>query len=88
MPERQVRDARRERTRGLEHEVLLGRSGHLGARTNDVEAQTIAGSQGQPIAGARKAHQAFEVMIAVGPPADDPQGQIDLGRRRLSEIEI
>ena len=45
MPESQVRDTRRELARRLEHEVLFGRSGHLGARTDHLKAQRIARPQ-------------------------------------------
>jgi len=45
-----------------------------------VEAalQTVS-FHGQAIAQAREHHQAFELMIAVGAPAQDAQREIDLG---------
>ena len=79
-------DAVAERTRGLENEILVGRSCRTRARTVHDERKWRTNLEHQAVAGARKAHQAFELVIAVGAAADDAQRQVDLGKGRFGKV--
>ena len=80
-----VRPAGPERCDRPGHKVGLARPESLGERTGD----------GQPVDGCRlglqfvaevgEHHQRFELVVAVRPPRDDVQGEVDLGRRGLEE---
>ena len=62
-----------KRTRRLENKVLVGRSRHARARTAHLERKWRTDSERQAVASARKAHQAFEFVIAVSAAANDAQ---------------
>jgi hypothetical protein len=75
----QAVDERRQRVGGAQHEVVGNVARGRRRRPVDVEAERAVRPQGQSIAQAREHHQALELMIAVGAPAQDAQRKIDLG---------
>ena len=69
-------------------EICLGRPRRRGGRPLDGQRQPRAGDQGQRVAGAGERDQAFELVIAVGPPSEDVEGEVDLGGRPGREEPI
>jgi hypothetical protein len=72
--------------RGLEHEVVRRGAGRPGGRAGDVERKRIAGREGEPVADIGEHHQAFDLVIAVRPPPEHVQRQIDLGGSELDRV--
>jgi hypothetical protein len=54
-----------------------------GKRTRDLKGGGLGPSQQQPIEDIGKKDNGIEKVIAIATPADDVQGQIDLGFRRF-----
>ncbi len=77
--EPQAVDPLRQRMGGAQHEVVGDVARGRPRRPVDIEAERATRRQGQAIAQAREHHQALELMVAVGAPAQDAQREIDLG---------
>ena len=71
---------------GLEHEIVIQRTGLLGGEATHSERKYIAWHKGQAIAFPCKHHQAVEQMIAVGAPPKHGEREIDLGRGVFDEL--
>ena len=70
---------------GLQHQIVgIGPAGR-GIAAGDGETGVRARLQRERVGDAGKDDQAFQLMIAVGAPADDAQGQVDLGRSLFGE---
>ena len=89
--EREARHLLGQRARGLEHEIVVGRSRGRGGRAAHRQRQRAAGHQGQTIAetvaAVREHDEAREPVIAVGAAAEHGERQIDLGRRGFGELD-
>jgi hypothetical protein len=74
-----------ERARGLQNEVVIG--GVQGVAEGAVEGEREIGGRREfeLVAGRSEGDQAVEQMVAVGPPADDVQVEVELGRRGQAE---
>ena len=65
----------------LEHEIVGAVAGLRRARPAHRQRSSPPGDKAQAIAEIGEHDQAFELVIAVGAAAEDPQRQIDLSRR-------
>ena len=85
--EPQTLDPLRKRARRLEHQIV-GDCARRRARSGRApsSASARARRKRQPVADIGEHHQAFDLMIAVGAPAEDVQRQIDLGGRERGSM--
>src|SRR5436305_13317759 len=84
--EPQAGDAICERPRRVEHEIVAARSGCRRSRSPNNKAERFVWYKRQPIADIGKRHQTFDFMIAVRPPSEHVQREIDFGGSELGEF--
>jgi hypothetical protein len=70
-----------QKTGGLENEVIGLASGLRCRRAIDAKSQRRAGLKPEIVARAGKGHEAYQIVIAVGPAPEHMERQVDLGGR-------
>ena len=68
-----------EQLRGLEHQIVRGLAAGLSQRPRSLEAQFSSGRQAQSVGAIGERDHTFKVVIAVDPPANHTQSEVDLG---------
>ena len=86
MAEAQPIDPRGQRTRGLEHQIVVAGARRGGGRPGNRELKPLARPKRQPVADAGKRHETFDLVIAVSTTAEHVQRQIDLGGSELGKF--
>ena len=84
MPGLERGNVARQHMRGLDDEIVFGRTRLHDKGALDRQSRRVGERQPQRIAFAGEGDEAFDVVIAVRTLAADAQSQIDFGRRSLS----
>ena len=79
-------DARAQRGRRLEHQIVGDGPARRGKGADDLQRRIAARLEIELVGERGESHQAFQFVIAVVAAAEHAQRQIDLGRSLFSEL--
>src|SRR4051794_31506009 len=87
-PEPQPIMALEQVARRLENEIAVERACASRGGAFARERKLLARNQGEGVADAGEGDEAFEFVVAVGPPSEDVQAEVDLGRSTGGERRV